>query len=60
MLATFAVGAIWLSVRDAPPAAGAGDYLALAAQGMLSQALGAVGVAIGAIVRNQVPRCWAC
>ena len=56
MLATFAMGAIWLSVRDAPLGLlDAGDYLALAAQGMLSAALsGAVGVAIGAIVRNQV------
>jgi ABC-2 type transport system permease protein len=56
MLATFAMGAIWLSVRDAPlglvePV----DYLTLAAQGMLSAAIsGAVGVAIGAILRNQV------
>jgi ABC-type transport system involved in multi-copper enzyme maturation permease subunit len=56
MLATFAMGAIWLSVRDAPLGLlEPGDYLALAAQGMLSAALsGAVGVAIGAIVRNQV------
>ena len=56
MLVTFAMGAIWLSARDAPlELLGPADFLALAVQGMLSAALaGAVGVAIGAIVRNQI------
>ncbi len=55
-VATFAMGAIWLSARDVPLGLlDAGDYLALTVQGVLSAALsGAVGVAIGAIVRNQV------
>jgi ABC-2 type transport system permease protein len=53
---TFAVGIPWLSARDAPvDLLGAGDYLELAARGTALAALsGALGVAIGAIVRNQV------
>jgi ABC-2 type transport system permease protein len=56
MAATFALGVPWLSARDAPiDQLGAGDYLSLAAEGVAAAALsGAIGVAIGAIVRNQV------
>ena len=53
---SFAVGIPWLSARDAPlELLDAGDYLGLAASGIAVAALsGAVGVGIGAIVRNQV------
>jgi ABC-2 type transport system permease protein len=56
MLATFAMGAIWLSARDVSlNALDTGDWLSLLVQGVALSALsGAVGVAIGAIVRNQV------
>jgi ABC-2 type transport system permease protein len=56
VLATFAMGVPWLAARDAPlELLGAGDYLELAARGIALAALsGAVGVGIGAIVRNQV------
>jgi ABC-2 type transport system permease protein len=54
--AVFAVGVPWLSAREAPvELLGAGDYLELAARGTALAALsGALGVGIGAIVRNQV------
>jgi ABC-2 type transport system permease protein len=53
---SFAIGIPWLSARDAPvDLLGGGDYLELAARGTLLAALsGALGVGIGAIVRNQV------
>jgi hypothetical protein len=53
---TFAVGIPWLSARGAPlELLGMGDYLELAARGIALAALsGALGVGIGAIVRNQV------
>jgi ABC-2 type transport system permease protein len=56
VLATLAVAVPWLSARDAPlDLLDAGDYLGLLAQGVAVSALsGAVGVGIGAIVRNQV------
>jgi ABC-2 type transport system permease protein len=56
VLATLAVSVPWLSARDAPlDLLDAGDYLGLLAQGVAVSALsGAVGVGIGAIVRNQV------
>jgi ABC-2 type transport system permease protein len=56
VLASIAVGVPWLSARDAPlDLLGAGDYLELFAQGVVASALsGAIGVGIGAIVRNQV------
>jgi ABC-2 type transport system permease protein len=56
IVVTFAVGIPWLSARDAPlELLGAGDYLELAARGIALAALsGALGVGIGAIVRNQV------
>ena len=56
MLATFAMGYIWLSVRDAPfELLELSDYLGLVAEGVASAGLSAaIGVAIGAIVRNQV------
>jgi ABC-2 type transport system permease protein len=56
MAVTIAVGVPWLSDRNAPlDLLGAGDYLELSAQGIAAAALsGAIGVGIGAIVRNQV------
>jgi ABC-2 type transport system permease protein len=56
VLATFAVAIPWLSARDAPlDLLDAGDYLELFAEGVAVSALsGAIGVGIGAIVRNQV------
>jgi ABC-2 type transport system permease protein len=53
---SFAVGIPWLSARDAPlDLLDASDYLGLAGSGIALAALsGAVGVGIGAIVRNQV------
>jgi ABC-2 type transport system permease protein len=56
VLATFAVAVPWLSARDAPlDLVDAGDYLRLFVEGVAVSALsGAVGVGIGAIVRNQV------
>jgi ABC-2 type transport system permease protein len=53
---TYAVGIPWLSARDAPlDLLGFGDYVGLAARNTVLAALsGAVGVGIGAIVRNQV------
>ena len=56
MIVTIAVGVPWLSDRNAPlDLLGAGDYLELSAQGIAAAALsGAIGVGIGAIVRNQV------
>jgi ABC-2 type transport system permease protein len=56
MAATFAMGIPWLSARDAPlELLEAGDYLELVARGVALSALsGAIGVGIGAIVRNQV------
>jgi ABC-2 type transport system permease protein len=56
IVVTYAVGIPWLSERDAPlDLLGVGDYLELAARGMALAALsGALGVGIGAIVRNQV------
>jgi ABC-2 type transport system permease protein len=56
VLATFAVAVPWLSARDAPlDLLDAGDYLGLFVEGVAVSALsGAVGVGIGAIVRNQV------
>jgi ABC-2 type transport system permease protein len=56
VLATFAVAIPWLSARDAPlDLLDAGDYLGLFVEGVAVSALsGAVGVGIGAIVRNQV------
>jgi hypothetical protein len=53
---TFAIGVPWLSARDAPlELFGLGDYLGLAARNTVLAALsGAIGVGIGAIVRNQV------
>jgi ABC-2 type transport system permease protein len=55
-LVTIAVGVPWLSARDAPlDLLGAGDYLEAFAKGVAQSALsGAIGVGIGAIVRNQV------
>lgn len=56
VLATLAVALPWLSARDAPlDLLDAGDYLGLFAKGVAVSALsGAIGVGIGAIVRNQV------
>ena len=56
VLATMAVAVPWLSARDAPlDLLDAGDYLALLVDGVAVSALsGAIGVGIGAIVRNQV------
>ena len=56
VLATFAVAVPWLSARDAPlDLLDVGDYLELFVEGVAVSALsGAVGVGIGAIVRNQV------
>jgi ABC-2 type transport system permease protein len=56
VLATLAVAVPWLSARDAPlDLLDAGDYLALLGEGVAVSALsGAIGVGIGAIVRNQV------
>jgi ABC-2 type transport system permease protein len=56
VLATFAVAVPWLAARDAPlDLLDAGDYLGLFVEGVAVSALsGAVGVGIGAIVRNQV------
>jgi ABC-2 type transport system permease protein len=56
VIATLAVAVPWLAARDAPlDLLGAGDYLGLFAKGVAVAALsGAVGVGIGAIVRNQV------
>jgi ABC-2 type transport system permease protein len=53
---TFAVGIPWLSARNvAVDLLGPGDYLELIARGIALAALsGALGVGIGAIVRNQV------
>ena len=51
-----AVGFPWLAARDQPTdLISTGDYVVLALRGILAAALsGAIGVAIGAIVRNQV------
>jgi ABC-2 type transport system permease protein len=56
VLATFAVAVPWLAARDAPlDLLDAGDYLGLFGEGVAVSALsGAIGVGIGAIVRNQV------
>jgi ABC-2 type transport system permease protein len=56
VVATVAVGVPWLSARDAPlELLGAGDYLELFAKGVAAAALsGAIGVGVGAVVRNQV------
>jgi ABC-2 type transport system permease protein len=56
VLATLAVAVLWLSARDAPlDLLDAGDYLGLFVKGVAVSALsGAIGVGIGAIVRNQV------
>jgi hypothetical protein len=56
VIATLAVAVPWLSARDAPlDLLDAGDYLGLLVKGVAVSALsGAVGVGIGAIVRNQV------
>jgi ABC-2 type transport system permease protein len=56
IVVTFAVGIPWLSARDAPlDQLEAADYLGLVAGGTAVAGLsGAIGVAIGAIVRNQV------
>lgn len=56
MVVTLAAGVPWLSIRDAPvDLLGAGDYVELFARGVAVAALlGAIGVGIGAIVRNQV------
>jgi len=54
--AAVAVAVPWLSARDAPlDLLDAGDYLALLVEGVAVSAIsGAIGVGIGAIVRNQV------
>jgi ABC-2 type transport system permease protein len=56
VLATLAVAVPWLSARDAPlDLLDAADYLGLFVKGVAVSALsGAIGVGIGAIVRNQV------
>jgi hypothetical protein len=56
MLVTLVAGLIWLSIRDQPTdLLPAGDYALMVLRGVAVAALsGAVGVAIGAIVRNQV------
>jgi ABC-2 type transport system permease protein len=56
MVVTIAVGLIWLGIRDQPTdLIGVGDYLLMILRGVAATALsGAIGVAIGAIVRNQV------
>jgi ABC-2 type transport system permease protein len=56
VIATLAVAVPWLSARDAPlDLLDAGDYLGLLVKGVAVSALsGAVGVGVGAIVRNQV------
>lgn len=56
VLATMAVAVPWLSARDAPlDLLDAGDYLSVLVEGVAVSALsGAIGVGIGAIVRNQV------
>jgi ABC-2 type transport system permease protein len=56
VIATLAVAVPWLSARDAPlDLLDAGDYLGLFVKGVAVSALsGAIGVGIGAIVRNQV------
>jgi ABC-2 type transport system permease protein len=56
VVVSFAAGIPWLSARDAPlDLLDTSDYLGLAASGIAVAALsGAVGVGIGAIVRNQV------
>jgi ABC-2 type transport system permease protein len=56
MVVTLAVGVPWLSARDQPvDLLGAGDYISLVVQGVALAALcGALGVAVGALVRNQV------
>jgi len=56
VLATLAVAVPWLSARDAPlDLLDVGDYLGLFVKGVAVSALsGAIGVGIGAIVRNQV------
>lgn len=56
IVVTFIIGIPWLLAKDAPlESLGAGDYLGIAARGIALAALsGAIGVAIGSIVRNQV------
>lgn len=56
MVVTIVVGLIWLGIRDQPTdLIGAGDYLLMVGRGVAVTALsGAIGVAIGAAVRNQV------
>ena len=56
VIATLAVAVPWLAARDAPlDLLDVGDYLGLFVKGIAVAALsGAVGVGIGAIVRNQV------
>ncbi len=56
MLVTFALGVPWLSARDAPiELLDFSDYVALAAQGVVLAALcGALGVAVGTLIRNQI------
>jgi ABC-2 type transport system permease protein len=56
MAVTILAGLIWLGIRDQPTdLLSAGDYLLMVARGVAVAALsGAIGVAIGAIVRNQV------
>jgi ABC-2 type transport system permease protein len=56
VLATLGVALPWLSARDAPlDLLDVGDYLGLFVKGVAVSALsGAIGVGIGAIVRNQV------
>jgi ABC-2 type transport system permease protein len=55
MALTVAMGTIWLSIRDIPIDLETSDWTKLIGGGILSSALlGAVGVGIGAIVRNQI------
>jgi ABC-2 type transport system permease protein len=56
MVVTIVVGLIWLGARDQPTGLiSFGDYLVMVGRGVAATAIsGAIGVAIGAIVRNQV------
>jgi ABC-2 type transport system permease protein len=56
MIVAIGVGLIWLGIRDQPTdLISAGDYAVMALRGIAATAIsGAIGVAIGAIVRNQV------
>jgi ABC-2 type transport system permease protein len=56
MLVSFAVGVPWLSARDAPlELLETSDYVLLAIEGVALAALcGALGVAVGTLIRNQI------